>query len=404
MSKKILIVSECFYPEEFKINEVALDWVKKGYSVEVLTSFPTYPAGKVFKGYKNKFYALDDYNGIKIHRVRAITGYNKSLFKKILKYFSFMILGSFLSLRIGKKYDYILGFNAGPLTAMVPAILLKKFYKKTTTLWVQDVWPDSVYAYGFKKTKFLAFFLNRFVRFVYKHTDNFAVSCIGFKDKIIPFLSESRSTESIKYLPNWADNLDKTLDKFEFSKDKKIHFTFAGNVGTVQNLDNIIKSFSSLPKDLINKAQLNIIGDGSYAEHLKILVKDNNFTNIVFWGRKPREEIYKYLKASDFLIVSLINKEIFSLTVPAKTQTYIAANKPILAILNGDVAKIIKNNNLGFTASPDNLEQIEGIFHKAIITTSDEIIEFTKNCEAMTNKIFNKNKNIENLLKLLINP
>ena len=135
MSKKrILIVTECFYPEEFKINEVAIEWQKKGYEVDVLTTVPTYPQSKVFDGYENKWYQIDSYNDVTIYRVKAITGYKTSLFKKLLKYFSFMILGSIVSLKIGKKYDYIFGFDVGALTSMVPAIILRKFYKKPVTL------------------------------------------------------------------------------------------------------------------------------------------------------------------------------------------------------------------------------------------------------------------------------
>lgn len=396
--KKILIVTECFYPEEFKINDVALDWKNKGYDVDVLTTVPTYPASKVFNGYENKWYQKDNWQGINIYRVKSVTGYKTSLFKKLLKYFSFMILGSFVSLKIGKRYDYIFGFDVGALTGMVPAVILKQFYKKPVTLWVQDIWPDSVYAYGFKKNKILEFFLNNFVKYVYKHTSNFAISAKGFEKKIVPFLNE---VKEIRYLPNWADFLDKDLEPFSFSDDDKVHFTFAGNIGTVQNLDNIIDAFSKLSKNYLNKAQLNIIGDGSHLENLKKLVNENNSKNIIFWGRKPREKIYRYLEASDFLIVSLIDKPIFSLTVPAKTQTYIAAGKPILAILNGEAADIIKDNNLGFISTPNDLDTIKQIFMKAISLDDKEKDKLTKNCEELTNTIFDKNKTIDSLFELM---
>ena len=397
-NKKILIVSECFYPEEFKINDVALSWKNKGYDVDVLTMVPTYPASKVFDGYVNKWYQKDIWNGINIYRVKAVTGYRDSLFKKLLKYFSFMVLGSIVSLKIGKKYDYVFGFDVGALTGMVPAVILKQFYKKPVTLWVQDIWPDSVYAYGFKKSKILDFVLNNVVRYVYKHTSNFAISSKGFEQKIHPFLKEEKE---IRYLPNWADFLDKDLEPFSFSDDDKVHFTFAGNIGTVQNLDNIILAFANVNEDYLNKAQLNIIGDGSHLENLKKIVHENKFQNIIFWGRKPRKEIFRYLEASDFLIVSLIDKPIFSLTIPAKTQTYIAVGKPILAILNGEAADIIKENNLGYISSPNDLDKIKQIFTEAISLDDKDKDKLTKNCEELTNTIFDKNKTINSLFVLM---
>ena len=397
MKNKILIVTECFYPEEFKINEVAIEWQKKGYEVDVLTTVPTYPESKIYDGYENRWYQKDNWQGINIYRVKAVTGYKTSLFKKLLKYFSFMTLGSFVSLKIAKRYDYVFGFQVGALSSMFPAILLNKFYKKPVTLWIQDVWPDSVYAYGFKQTKILSYFLDGFVKFIYRYTTYFAISGEGFRSRVIPYIQDN---QKILYAPNWADVLEKNVDLFSFTKDDKVHFTFAGNIGKVQNLDIIIKAFAGLDKKYLEKAQLNIIGDGSELVTLKSLVQKHTFKNIIFHGRKPRDEMYKYFKASGFLIVSLIDKPIFRLTVPAKIQTYIASKKPILAILNGDAAKIIKDNNLGYTANPNEILEIQKVFIKAIKADKTTIINFTKNCDILNNTMFNKNIIINKLLDL----
>jgi len=394
---KILIVTEYFYPEEFKINEIALEWQKKGYQVDVLTNFPTYPAGKIYDNYKNKWYDKDNYKGITVHRVKSITGYKENLFKKLLKYFTFMFLGTFVAMKIGKRYDFVFGFDIGALTGMTPAIVVQKFYKKPVTLWIQDIWPDSVYAYGFKQTKLLTYCLNSFVKFIYKNSTVLVVSAEGFIEKIKLF---SVKQQKIEYLPNWADALETNVEAFQFSKEEKIHFTFAGNIGKVQNLDNVIQAFGSIDNKLILKAQLNIIGDGSYIDDLQQLVKNENIKNVIFWGRKPRQEMSKYFKASDFLIVSLIDKPIFSLTVPAKIQTYIAAKKPILAILNGDAAKIIEDNKLGFSAEPNNLEQIRKILEKSILLSEDEKNILIKNSQFLTENTFNKDRIIKRLLGL----
>ena len=394
MTKKILIVTECFYPEEFKINDVALEWKRKGYDVDVLTMVPTYPVSKVFDGYKNKFYQKDSWNDINIYRVKAVTGYKSCLFKKLLKYFAFMISGTIVGLFIGKNYDYIFGFNMSALTGMMPAVVIKKFYNKPLTFWAQDIWPDSVYAYGFRKTKLLSFFLDKFVKFIYHNIDNIAISGKGFESKLKPY---SKEELEFNYLPNWADDLDMNMESAKFSDDKKVHFTFAGNIGKVQNLENIINAFDKLPSKYQEKCQLNIIGDGSALDELKAISKKEN---IIFHGRKQRNDMASYYKASDFLIVSLVDKPIFSVTVPAKTQTYIKAKKPILAIINGDAADIINDNNLGYISSPNDTEEIKDIFIKAINTNAEQIEEFTKNCDKLTNTIFNKDIIIDKLLEL----
>jgi glycosyltransferase involved in cell wall biosynthesis len=396
-NKKILIVTECFYPEEFKINDVALSWKNKGYDIDVLTLAPTYPLGQVFQGYKNSFFRKDKYKGVNIYRIRSVTGYRSSKIKKIFKYLNFMILGSVISIFIGRKYDYILGFNMSALTGMLPAVLIRKLYKKPLTFWTQDVWPDSVYAYGFKKTKMLSTVLDIFVRFMYRNIDSIAVSGKGFESKLTPYV---RKDLIFHYLPNWADDLDKNLTSKNLGKSKEAtHFTFAGNIGKVQNLENIINAFCLLSSEYQEKSQFNIIGDGSNLDNLKLL--SNNNPNIVFHGKKPRSDMASYYKASDFLIISLIDKPIFSVTVPAKTQTYIAAKKPILAIINGDTASIIQDNNLGLCADPSKIDDIAAIFQRCIDMGQTEIHSFTNENDRLLATIFNKEKTIGELLKLV---
>ena len=397
MPKKILIVTECFYPEEFKINDVALSWKNKGYGVDVLTLAPTYPLGRVFSSYKNSFFRKDEYQGIKIFRLRAVTGYQDSAIKKILKYINFMVFGSIVAIFIGRRYDYVFGFNLGSLTDMLPAVVICKLYKKPTMLWVQDVWPDSVYAYGFKKTKALSYLLDAFVKFMYHNITAIAISSKGFELKLAPYIKKGLK---FTYAPNWADNLDMDFDPITLSTTQKVNFTFAGNIGKVQNLDNIINAFCLLPDEYQKKSQLNIIGDGSNLTFLKKL--SNNNPNIIFHGKQMRENMAKFYKASDFLIVSLINEPIFSVTVPAKTQTYIAAKKPILAIINGDVADIVNDNNLGISVDPSNVGLIKETFEKCIDMPENEKSEFTNNNTKLLETTFNQDNIINRMTSQLI--
>ena len=396
-SKKILIVTECFYPEEFKINDLAFSWKNKGYEVDILTLVPTYPFGKIYKGYKNKIFNKEVYQGMDIFRIRAVTGYQHSLIKKMLKYINFMILGSIKAIFIGKRYDYIFGFNMSSLTNMLPAVVIRKLYKKPLMLWVQDIWPDSVYAYGFKKTKILSFFLNKLVKFVYQNITAIAISGKGFELKLKEYVKDDLK---FHYLPNWADDLNMDIEAVEFSKDDRVQFTFAGNIGKVQNLENIIKAFCLISERSKEKAQLNIIGEGSNLKYLKELAKKNQHVN--FHGQKRRENMSKYYKGSDFLIVSLIDEPIFSVTVPAKTQTYIAAKKPILAIINGDTADIVRDNNLVLCVNPININSIVDAFEQCIDMSQEEKNNFVENSDKLLKTTFNKDLIISRITRILV--
>jgi len=397
LNKKILIVSECFYPEEFKINDIALNWKDRGYEVEVLTLVPTYPKGKVFPGYKNKIFFKDIFQGINVFRIHAVTGYVESPIKKLLKYINFMLIASVVAIFKGRQYDYIFGYNLGSLTDMVPGVIIRKLYKKPMLIWVQDLWPDTVYAYGFRQTRFLSLFLTYFVKFIFKNATYIAISGKGFESKLKLYVKDSKK---LHYLPNWADDLNMDLEAETLSKDSKVHFTFAGNIGKVQNLENIINSFCSLPDEYQKRAQLNIVGDGSNLKYIKALAGNNQA--IIFYGHINRDYMAKYYKASDFLIISLIDKPIFSVTVPAKIQTYIEAKKPILAIINGDVADIVINNNLGLYAHPSDLSSITEVFKKCIDMPAFKRSKFIENNDKILMTTFNKDTIINDLTNILI--
>ena len=396
--KKVLILTECFYPEEFKINDIAISWIEKGFDIDVITLMPTYPLGRVFKGYQNKLFSKDYYKGISIYRVFAVTGYQNNAFNKFLKYLNFMILGSIVAIFLGRKYDYVFGYNLGALTDMVPAILIRKLYRKPVLFWVQDLWPDSVYAYGYKQNKILSFLLELFVKIIYRNATSVLISSKGFESKLKPYVKKDII---FNYLPNWADDLNMDLMGAKFSIDARVHFTFAGNIGKMQNLDKIINAYSSLSDEYTKRSQLNIIGEGSNLKHLKTLSENNK--HIIFHGGKPRTEMAKYYKSSDFLIISLKDVPVFYATVPAKTQTYIAAKKPILAIINGETADIIKENNLGLHANPSDIESIKNVFEESIDMSKDKKEELVKNCDILHSTTFNKKLIIENMTNILIN-
>ena len=396
-NKKILIITECFHPEEFRINDLSESWSEKGFNIDVLTLVPTYPVGKVFSGYKNSLFKKDKYKKINIYRVYAVTGYRDNVLKKYLKYINFMILGSVIGILIGRKYDFIFGYNMSALTNMLPVVLIKKLYKKKTTLWVQDIWPDSLYAYGFKKIKIFSTFLDIFSKFIYRNIDTIVISSMGFKSKLKPYVHKD---QIFHYLPNWADKLDNNSKLKDLGKFKETtHFTFAGNIGKLQNLENIINAYNLLPAGYQFRSQLNIIGDGSNLNNLKLIAKNNS--NIVFHGRKQSSKMAGYYKSSDFLIISLIDKPIFSALVPSKTQTYIAAKKPILAIINGETADIVKNNNLGLYINPSSIDDIADTFCKCIDMDKTERKKFIIKNDFLLDTVFNKKKIIDSLLNIV---
>jgi len=392
-NKSVLIITERFYPEEFGINDLAQAWQAKGYEVAVLTQTPSYPFDKVYEGYKNKLFQTEKWQGIKVYRALSLMGYKKGVFLKVLNYLCFAFFASLVSLFIGRKYEKVFVYHIGPLTQAIPAVLIKKLFGSKFYVWTLDIWPDSVYAYGFKKRVISGKLLDLFVTTVYRNCETVFVSCRGFKQKIEKYVPDAR----ISFSPQWApDDLNfEGVEPHELLNGD-FNFTFAGNIGTVQNLENVIRGFSLLPKsnDQIN---LNIIGDGSNLEALKNIAKQENIANVYFWGRRPLKEMPKWFEGSDVLIISLIDEPIFSLTVPAKFQAYLASGKPIYCVMNGEVADLTINNKIGFVSHPNNIDDIKAGFEKFLTAPKHELQAFGSNMKSLLSNEYDRDKIIEQM-------
>lgn len=389
-TKKALVLGEAFYPEDFIINDLVKEWEKDGYEFEVLTRAPSYPFGKVYEGYKNKIYQTTYFGSIKIHRFPVWQGYQKSTIIKILNYFSFVFWSFWVILFIGKRFDKVFIYQTGPLTLATAGILLKKFYRAKVTIWTQDLWPETVYAYGFKQTKFLSYCLDRFVKWIYKNCDDILVSCEGFIERIRRYVPGKK----IDFVPNWS--LMEYKPTKEIVLPGKFNFTFAGNVGKVQNLDNIIKGFGIFVKTY-PEVWLNIIGDGSFLKELIQLVEKDRIPNVNFTGRKTLSEMPDYYKASDVLIISLKDVPLYEIMIPSKFQAYLSTNKPIFSIFKGEVSEMVDKYQIGITAHPSNIDDISRGFEDFVNLSKEEYQNLSKNSVLLLENVFNKTNIINNI-------
>lgn len=355
---KVLIVTERFYPEEFIINDLAADWAAGDLQVDVLTQVPSYPFGRIFKGYSNKPFSSERWRNVGIFRFFTVTGYRDSLFLKLLNYLSFAVTGCAAALFKARGYDRIFVYQTGPLTLALPAVLARKVYGIPVTIWTQDLWPDMVYAYGFKKTRPLDWLLGLLIRFIYRNCDNILVSCEGFAGRI----NEYVPGRPVRHFPNWPTVTPDGEGKAE-RLPEGLNFTFAGNVGKLQNLENVLRGFG-LAARTAPELRLNVVGDGSNLEALKKIVREEKIPGVTFWGRRPASDMPAFFRASDVMIVSLNNTPGLNLTVPAKFQAYLAFHKPLLCAMSGEVKALVEKHGVGICADPDRPEAISAVFLK----------------------------------------
>ena len=378
---KILIVSEVFYPENFIVNDLAMQWKKMGYEVEVLSQYPSYSQSYVYDGYENTGYMVEEWNGIKIHRFPFIEGYKDSKIKKVSNYYTFVSQGKKLIKKIAKGIDFIFVSQTGPLTVALPAIAAGKEYGIPVAIWVQDIWPDAVYSYGIPKNALTSFFLDRFIRKVYTACDTIFISSRRFSETINQYVDKK-----CIYTPNWLNPTNEVESSLRLDKSK-FHFTFTGNVSMYQNLLNTIKGFAAAK---LEDCVLNIVGDGSYIEHLREFIVSQNIKNVVLHGRYPYNEMNDILSQSDVLVLPLIPDEGIMKTEPFKIQSYLHAGKPMFGIVGGSGKDIIEENHLGLCSAPDDIDDIARGFKDMISFARENTSAVIESSAALMETRFNK--------------
>lgn len=396
--KKILVIAEVFAPEDFLINDLVFHWKKLGLDVSVLTRNPSYPEGKIYKGYKNKLFQNEIINGVPISRVQFIPGYKNNRCIKIFNYLWNMLLAIVWGIRNGKAFDSIYIYHTGALTFAASGIVIKKLYHKKTTIWTQDIWPDTVHAYGWAKKGISKIILDQFVKWIYNNCDNLTTSSPCFESKIHQFCP----SKSVYYIPQWSSTEKLKVNKIPIAVEYpgSFNFVFAGNIGKIQNLENVIMGFDQFIKDTSNEEiWLNLIGNGSHLDFLQKIVKDYNIGNVKFWGRMKSTDMPYFYEKADVLIIALENQPIFNLTIPAKFQSYLSAKKPIFGVMEGNVADIIVKHNLGWVASPDSIADIAYLFQKIACSNSEILFEKTQNMEDLLKDHYNR----ESLIRIITN-
>ncbi|MBU3108862.1 glycosyltransferase family 4 protein [Clostridium gasigenes] len=356
---KILVVSQYFWPEEFRINDICKGLRDAGHEVEVLTGLPNYPSGKIYNGYSIFKKGPKEYEGIKIKRTIMVPRGKKSSIMLGLNYLSFMVFGTIKAIpMLFKKYDRVFVFQVSPITSAVPALLVAKVKKIPSYIYIQDLWPETLYSIVSINNEKIRRVLKKVCNKIYNGFDKLLIASKGYEDILE---KEGIVKDKLIYFPQWAEDFYSNEEDIE-KENSDFIVTFAGNIGKAQSVDTIIKA-ANLAKDNKN-IKWQIIGDGSEFENIKKLVGEYSLQEtVVLVGRKPASAMPKYYSLSDALIVTLKSEDILKVTLPAKVQSYMAAGKPILAAISGEGNKVIKESKGGLVTEA---EDFKGLYNNTI--------------------------------------
>jgi glycosyltransferase involved in cell wall biosynthesis len=399
--KNIFVISPHFWPENFIINDVVTKLSSLKINVSVLTGLPNYPKGEIFSKYKNiRKLTKSKYKKISIFRFPIIPRKKGNLLNLSINYLSFLING-FLAI---KKYDFsknmgnILVYGTTPITTCLLGIYLKKKYKIKLSLWIQDLWPESVKYTGFIKNKFLIYIISLVVKYIYSNCDNLIAQSNSFKKNIKKYSKKKVYVVQNCFLKKKYHN-KKIQKKIERLLKENFCLAFAGNIGKAQSIKTLLDA-ANLIRDF-KRIKILIIGDGSEYHNEKKYALEKKLNNVEFLGQKGTSETYKILTKCKGLILTLKKSEIFSLTIPQKFSTYLSIGKPLLIAADGEVCRLTKLYNVGFCGPSENAKKLSTNIQMLFKQKSSYYQIVKKNSQELFRNYFDLNLQTNKLLQII---
>lgn len=388
---KILVITQYFYPENFRINQLCLDLKNRGNEITVLTGKPNYPKGEYYDGYSFKGNDNELWNNIPIIRV-PLRARKKGSLNLLLNYISFIRNGNKKVKRIREDFDVIYVLGLSPNTVALPAIKLKKRKSIPIIMNIQDLWPESIVAVTGIKNRFIIGGIEKLVNYIYRNCDLLLCASSSFVNIIQDRLHSDK--HKVKYWPQYS-TVEKT-DKAEPVFDKlNFNITFTGNIGEAQGIDLAIRAANELKDTNIH---WNFIGEGRNKNRMIELVEELNLSDFVtFFDYMEEKTIPKYLAASDAALLILKPDPVFEMTIPAKLQTYLACGVPIIGCVNGEAKRIIENAKCGIVSGTVSIESLVSACREILRLSTEEYNNFKNNSYACGKEMFDKETLISQL-------
>ncbi len=393
----IYIVAEYYYPDNFKINDMASEFVKRGNNVTTLTGLPDYEKGVIPKEYRFFRKRHEIIDGAYVNRVSTVSRRSGAFFR-ILTYLSFAVNG-FIYLKVCKRpdADVIFVSQSSPVTMAVPAFSLRKRIKKPVVLYCMDIWPEVLKAWDIKESSLMFKISKKISAYLYKNCDLVLISSEPFK----MYLKDLGVDESkIVYLPQYAEDLYENICG-KYIENGVIDFVFAGNIGAVQDIECIIHAVKYINENQpVEPYMVHIVGDGINLNDCKKLADSLGVnSNIIFHGRYPLGEMERFYNLADCFLLTLRGGDSISMTLPGKVQSYLSVGKPVVGAIDGAAKQMIENSDCGICVPGSDFEQLGNAMYD-VIKNFDSYKEKGINGRKYYENNYTKEKFMVNLFKV----
>lgn len=351
---KILVVTQYFYPETFRVNALCRELVRRGHRVKVLTAYPQYPQGKIYPGYGFNLPYERRWEGVEVERLRVPPRGSSRL--GLLRNCGVFVLeaGRWVR-RCRERFDAVYVFEVSPVTVGLPAVAYGKKFGVPVLFNVQDLWPENVEVVLGVKNPLVLGVINRIVDRIYRGSSRILCASRGFVENIA---ARGVPREKLVYWPQFCEEprLEGAV-RPEIYPEDTFNIVFAGNFGAAQGLDLLLKTAERLRDEPV---RWFLVGDGRRGEHLRRETARAGLDDrVTFTGRVSEQEANRYVRFAQGAFISFLDNPVFNMTVPAKLQTYLACGTPVLAAAGGECAQIVRSADCGVVTekTPEALEQ-----------------------------------------------
>jgi colanic acid biosynthesis glycosyl transferase WcaI len=383
---KILILTQWFEPEPtFKGLLFARELAARGHEVEVLTGFPNYPGGKLYPGYRIRPWVREQIDGINVLRIALFPSHNNSGLHRVFNYMSFAISAAVFGAALIRKPDVMYVYHP-PITVGFAAAVIG-FLRRTPFVYdIQDLWPDTVAASGMMSNPAALGLLGSLCKFVYRRASHITVLSPGFKETLA---GRGVPPDKIDVIYNWCDetvfNVDYEPGARLASSANKFSILFAGTMGTAQGLESVLQA-AQICLRTAPTAEFVFVGGGVERTKLERMAEEMKLDNVRFMPRQPMHAMGGILAGADVLLVHLKDDPLFRITIPSKTQAYLAAGKPILMGVRGDAADLIISSGAGVTCQPGDPGSIAAAVKELAEAGDISLAEMGRNGRAFYNR------------------
>jgi glycosyltransferase involved in cell wall biosynthesis len=396
---RLLVLSQYFHPENFRINDVVEGLVERGHAVTVYTGLPNYPGGRFFPGYGMTGPLRETYKGAALHRSPLVPRGAGGGFRLALNYLSYAAFATALAPWLVRgTFDAILVYEPSPMTIGIPARALRAMKKAPLLFWVQDLWPESLSATGAVRSRAVLGTVERLIKWIYRGCDRVLVQSEAFVPSV---RAHGVPAERIAYLPNSAEAFYRKLEARQADEEGKelppgFRVMYAGNIGAAQDFATIVAAAERLK--IHPSIQWIIVGDGRMRGWVAEQVAARGLQQCVhLLGPRPAERMPRYFAHADALLATLARQPIFAVTIPSKIQSYMACGRPIIAALEGEGGRIIREAGAGWVVPPEDPQALADAVLAASRTSRPELDEMGNRGEAFFRRHFEREMLLDRL-------